>query len=174
LPSQPLAHKVEVFREYLDREGKPLTAVQLGDEIQVHLRLRALGAAVDQIAVVDLLPGGFEPVVQARPKPAEEAQGGEAEGQGEGEGEARPDQEQASFALPIALPGSTFEPSYGDIREDRVVLYGAALPEVRELVYALRATNTGTFTVPPVLADALYDRSVVARGVAGKITVNPR
>ena len=55
-----------------------------------------------------------------------------------------------------------------------MVLYGAALPEARKLVYAARATNTGTYIVPPVMADGLYDRSVVSRGVAGKITVTGR
>jgi uncharacterized protein YfaS (alpha-2-macroglobulin family) len=174
LPAQPLNRKVEVFREYTDAAGKVIDRVKLGEEMQVHVRLRSLGkASIDQIAVVDLLPGGFEPVVQVKAKPeppAEgEGQGAEAEGEGGGEGE-----EQPSFALPIALGGSTFEASFGDVREDRIVLYGAALPEVRELVYAARATNTGSYIVPPVMAEALYDRSVLSRGVAGKIAVTPR
>jgi uncharacterized protein YfaS (alpha-2-macroglobulin family) len=191
LPAQPLARKLEVFREYTDAAGKPVTSVKLGDEIQVHVRLRALGKeSIDQIAVVDLLPGGFEPVVQVRgARAAEEGEGGgEEEGGGEGEGEgdgvgegdmghdvpAEGPPGTGTFALPIALDGSTFSASYGDVREDRVVLYGTALPEARELVYAARATNTGTYIVPPVMADAMYDRSVVSRGVAGKITVTAR
>jgi uncharacterized protein YfaS (alpha-2-macroglobulin family) len=187
LPAQPLSRKLEVFREYTDAQGKPVSSVKLGDEVQVHVRLRALGSApIDQIAVVDLLPGGFEPVVQVKAKPepsGEEGGGGDGEGEGEGEGDGEGAGEGAgapgepaagTFALPIALPGSTFDTSFGDVREDRVVLYGTALPQARELVYAARATNTGSYVVPPVMADALYDRSVVARGVAGKITVTPR
>jgi uncharacterized protein YfaS (alpha-2-macroglobulin family) len=177
LPTEPLNRKIEVFREYTDGAGKVVTSVKLGDEVQVHVRLRALGSApIGPIAVVDLLPGGFEPVVQVKakePATASEGQEGEGEGQehpeGEGDGEAA-----TSFALPIALPGSTFETSYGDVREDRVVFYGTALAQVRELVYAARATNTGTYIVPPVMADALYDRSVLSRGVAGKITIVAR
>jgi len=173
LPAQPLNRKVEVFREYTDAAGKVIETVKLGEEMQVHVRLRALGQApIDQIAVVDLLPGGFEPVVQVKAK-AEAPPEGEGEG-GEGEGEGEGPEHAVSFALPIALAGSTFEASFGDVREDRVVLYGTALPEVRELVYAARATNTGIYVVPPVMADALYDRSVVSRGVAGKITVTGR
>jgi uncharacterized protein YfaS (alpha-2-macroglobulin family) len=177
LPAQPLNRKVEVFREYTDAAGKVISSVKLGEEVQVHVRLRALGQApISQIAVVDLLPGGFEPVVQVKAKAEAPPEGGEGEGgEGGGEGEGGgPDEETAAFALPIALPGSTFDPSFGDVREDRVVLYGTAEPQVRELVYAARATNTGTYVVPPVMADAMYDRSVVSRSVAGKITVTPR
>jgi uncharacterized protein YfaS (alpha-2-macroglobulin family) len=175
LPSQPLNRKLEVFREYTDAAGKPISSVKLGEEMQVHVRLRALGQApIDQIAVVDLLPGGFEPVVQVKAKP-EAPPAGEGEGEGgEGAGEGGEGEAPVSFALPIALPGSTFETSFGDVREDRVVLYGTALPQMRELVYAARATNTGTYVVPPVMADAMYDRSVVSRGTAGKITVTGR
>jgi uncharacterized protein YfaS (alpha-2-macroglobulin family) len=172
LPSQPVNKKIEVFREYTDGAGKPITSVKLGDEMQVHVRLRALGQApIDQIAIVDLLPGGFEPVIQVKAK-AEQPEAGEGEGEEHPEPEG--DEASGSFALPIALEGSTFDASYGDVREDRVVLYGAALPEVRELVYAARATNTGTYVVPPVMADAMYDRSVLSRSVAGKIVVVPR
>src|SRR6185436_13040663 len=139
------------FREYTDGDGKPIQTIKLGEEMQVHIKLRALGdAPIDQIAVVDLLPGGFEPVVQVKAKaeapPVEEGAGGEggegAEGEGHEEGEGGEGEGTTSFALPIALAGSTFEASYGDVREDRVVLYGAALPQVKELVYAARATNT--------------------------------
>jgi uncharacterized protein YfaS (alpha-2-macroglobulin family) len=180
LPTQPLTHKVEVFREYTDGHGKALTEVKLGDEIQVHLRLRSLGAEpIYQMAVVDLLPGGFEPVIQVQARTEEEeGRGGAPEAGGEAP-EAEPEPEPgapppAGYALPIALPGSTFEAQFGDVREDRVVLYGTAETTVRELVYAIKASNTGAFTVAPIMADALYDRSVVARGVAGKITVSPR
>ncbi len=80
----------------------------------------------------------------------------------------------ASYALPIVLPGSTFAPEFGDVREDRVVLYGSAYSEVKELRYAIKATNVGKYTVPPVQASALYDSTIVARGTPGKMTVVPR
>ena len=89
LPTQPLNRKVEVFREYKDAAGNVISSVKLGDEIQVHLQLRTLGKApIDQIAIVNLLPGGFEPVVQvqAKPEPAPSEEGGEGEGEGEGGG----------------------------------------------------------------------------------------
>jgi alpha-2-macroglobulin len=60
------------------------------------------------------------------------------------------------------------------VREDRVVLFGDVGTDVKQFVYAIKATNVGKYTVPPVQAEAMYDRSVVARSLAGKIEVVPR
>ncbi len=65
-------------------------------------------------------------------------------------------------------------PEFGDVREDRVVLYGSAGGEVTELRYAIKATNVGTYTIAPVQATAMYDSTVVGRGAGGKIVVVPR
>lgn len=170
LPDKPVAQKIEVYREYTDAAGAPISAVKLGDEVQVRVRLRALGdEPVGNVAVVDLLPGGFEPVVrQTAPSEADDDSGGGEDGDGEGEGG------DMSFALPIALPGSTLDLDYGDVREDRVVLYATALPQAREFVYTMRATNAGQFAVPPILAESLYERTVKARGVGGTMKVEGR
>lgn len=81
----------------------------------------------------------------------------------------------SSFALPIALPGATFSLESGDVREDRVVLYGAASPQAQEVRYLIKATNVGRYTIPPVQASALYDSTIQARGAGGgKLTVLPR
>jgi hypothetical protein len=179
---------VEVFREYTDAHGKVLDKVALGEEIEVHLRMRALGGSLSDLAIVDLLPGGFEVIVQpppAREEPvdegAEEHEAMEGEGEDvEGAGDdTGPDVREgdtmgATFALPIALESSSFAAEYGDVREDRVVLYGSVGGDAKEFVYAIKATNVGKYTVPPVQAEGMYDRSVISRGVAGKIEVVPR
>ena len=200
LPDKPAAKSVEVFRTFEGPDGKPVTTVKLGEEVTAVVRVRAIDKSrpmINELAIVDLLPGGFEPVVQQMVPPAgdagegegesagEESEGegdqGEAEGEneGEGHGNAQPAPGAGvaaarSYALPIALPGATFEPEFGDVREDRVVLYGTAESAVKELRYAVKATNVGTYTVPPIQASALYDSTVVARGTASKLTVVPR
>ena len=58
------------------------------------------------------------------------------------------------------------------MREDRVVFYVAANREVQEIVYRIKATNVGSYNVPPAYGEAMYDRSVVARSAAGKLTVS--
>ncbi len=203
IPDKPQSRSLEVFRTYEGADGKPATTAKLGEEITAVIRLRTLGKPfVNHLAIVDLLPGGFEPVVQAgRPSPSadgdsasgdgERGGDGESLGEGEGAGEAEGDHGQdngsqqpsgagdtvataSSFALSIALPGATFPLEFGDVREDRVILYGPGSATVRELRYAIKATNVGTYTIPPVQAIALYDSTVIARGAGGKITVLPR
>jgi hypothetical protein len=61
---------------------------------------------------------------------------------------------------------------YADMREDRVVFYVSANRDVQEIVYRIKATNVGTYTVPPAYGEAMYDRSVVARSAAGKLSVS--
>ena len=191
LPTKPVAQRLEVFREYTGEDGKtPIARVQLGDEIQVHVRVRGLGAALPNIAIVDLLPGGFEVVVKRaeggesdEPAPrvrhhAPEGDEGEGEGEehegGDGAEESGDAEPPAPFALPIALGGSSFALDYGDVREDRVVLYGSAGDKATEFIYAIKAVSAGTFAIAPVFAESLYDRGASARGVGGSIVVVAR
>ena len=57
------------------------------------------------------------------------------------------------------------------MRDDRVVIYGTAVRNAQEFVYRIRATNAGTFIVPPAYGESLYDRTVQARSLGGKIEV---
>jgi uncharacterized protein YfaS (alpha-2-macroglobulin family) len=60
---------IEVAREYRDTSGNVVTTVALGNEVEVHIQIRALGHDfVSNVAIVDLLPGGFD-VVRESVKP---------------------------------------------------------------------------------------------------------
>ncbi len=60
-PSQDAASSgLEVGRELLDDNGEPVESVELGDEVTVRLTLRGYGKPINNVAVVSLLPGGFE------------------------------------------------------------------------------------------------------------------
>jgi uncharacterized protein YfaS (alpha-2-macroglobulin family) len=61
---------------------------------------------------------------------------------------------------------------YADMREDRVVFYVEANQEMSEIVYRIKATNVGNYTVPPAYGEAMYDRSVMGRSAAGKLAVS--
>jgi hypothetical protein len=56
------AQKIEIDRAYTDADGKPLSgAVKVGDIVNAEITIRAHGdTAIDNVAVVDLLPGGFD------------------------------------------------------------------------------------------------------------------
>jgi uncharacterized protein YfaS (alpha-2-macroglobulin family) len=62
-----------------------------------------------------------------------------------------------------AESNSSWRPDYVDIREDRIVVYGTASSRVRSFTYRARAINSGSFTVPPLFAEAMYDKSVWAQ-----------
>jgi uncharacterized protein YfaS (alpha-2-macroglobulin family) len=61
LPTTAIQQGIDVFREYRNAEDKVVTNVSLGEDMIVHIRVRANdGQSHSNIALVDLLPGGFE------------------------------------------------------------------------------------------------------------------
>jgi uncharacterized protein YfaS (alpha-2-macroglobulin family) len=140
-PTGELRQGMEIQREYLDAQGQPIAAVHNGDEIVVRLRMRAVELDyIANVAVTDLLPGGFEPVLQTE-----------------------------AGAEPQGPAG--WQPVFADVREDRVVLYGTLTKNMAEYHYRIRASNAGTFLVPPSYAESMYDRTLRARAVPSRVTV---
>jgi len=181
-----MSNKLEIVHEFLGSDDKPIKKVGLGDEISVRIRVRALNESVWNAAIVDLLPAGFEVVMQT-PEPASEeghannshasdessSEGeGESENEGDGEGgDETPSNARASGLLSIASPGSDFSADYIDVREDRVVLYGSVGKEMATFIYKIKATNAGKMVTPAIHAESMYDRSVRARGEPGGMVV---
>ncbi|WHZ18443.1 MAG: hypothetical protein OJF55_000592 [Rhodanobacteraceae bacterium] len=175
-PKAAIKSGLEIVRDYTDEHGKPLGTITLGQEIEVHVKIRAVGNAdVDNVAIVDLLPGGFDPVLRS-PQPASTASANGSDGNEDGdEGEGGDGNGQrAAWTSPIGLDSSTWQPDFADIREDRVVIYGTATPDVREFTYKIRATSAGTFQAPPIYATAMYRPKVQAQAPGGgTLTVTP-
>lgn len=159
-PQQAVAKGLEISRDYTDAAGKEVSKVTLGQTINVRLKIRAnANQALSNLAIVDLLPGGFEVVQQTPPAPENDAE--------EPSGET-----SSAWQSPLAANGSTWSPDYSDIREDRVIIYGSATKDLQEFVYQIKATNTGSFTIPPAYGEAMYDRDIQAMSAAqGKIEV---
>ncbi len=143
LPTVEIKDGLEIQREYRDTDGNVVTKTTLGSELEVRLKVRSIGTEsakapyLHNIAIVELLPGGFEVVLNS------------VRGSG----------------------SSPWRPDYVDSREDRVVLFGAVGPDVSEFVYKIKATNRGSFSVPPVYGEAMYNQGIVARSPGSKITV---
>lgn len=163
-PQKAISRGLEITRDYTDEHGKPVTQVTLGEKINVHLKIRANAKeGQSNLAIVDLLPGGFEVVQQAAPEPENEGENGDGEAQADN-----------VWRSPIAADGSTWQPDYSDVRDDRVIIYGSASTEVQEFVYQIKSTNTGSFVIPPAFGEAMYDREVQALSVgSGSIVVVP-
>ncbi len=95
---------------------------------------------------------------------------------------------QYNIALLDLLPGS-FEVEQGSLRPGRSTVPGADFVEVREdrnvfftnvakgglqtFTYRIKPIAAGTFVVPPVYAEAMYDQSFKGRAPGGKIVVEP-
>ncbi len=131
------AHGIEVSRVYLDAEGRAVSAVRQGEEVTVKITARAMKPRIEDCAISDLLPGGFEMVLPR----------GESE-------EPRP--ENVTFA---------------DRREDRMILFADLTDQELVYTYRIRAVNRGSFTVPPIHAEAMYDQSLYGHGAAGNMEI---
>jgi len=158
-PTVELKAGLEIQREYLSLDGKPAKSVKLGDELDVRLTFRTVGRDdVPNTAIVDLLPGGFEIVpVATNPKAA-----------------AREPDAAQGWRPQVGTRLSDWSPEYADVREDRIVLYGTVGRDARRFVYRVKATNVGSFAVPPAYAESMYERAVKARSLGGRIEVLQR
>ncbi|MFL5236925.1 MAG: alpha-2-macroglobulin [Rhizomicrobium sp.] len=142
-PRTAIKNGIEIVRDYTDLKDNALGTITPGQEIDVHVKIRATGdKGVGNVAIIDLLPGGFDPVLQ---------------------------QPGAGGGASLRQPGSSWDPTYTDIREDRVLIYGTAAPDVKEFVYRIKASASGKFIVPPAFAEAMYDRRVQARAPGGQV-----
>lgn len=137
--TKPLSEGIEVSREYQNKDGKVVDSVKLGEELTVVLRVRSTeNQNLENVAIEDLLPGGFEIVP-----------------------------ESVRTGAPDNINGIDYE----DVREDRLLAFGSAFPTENEIRYRIKATNCGTYAVPPVQAEAMYHLKIRGRGISGALTV---
>jgi len=130
-------HGLEVYRQITGKDGLPANVVKCGDELTVTIRVRSTGAQGNpQVAVVDLLPGGFEVENESVKKLETQERGGAV-----------------------------------NAREDRVLIYTTVTNAIREYRYTIKAVNPGTYRIPAIMAEAMYDRAVTGHGESGQITV---
>ena len=172
-PTDAIRNGFEVLREYTDTSGKPLTSIDMGQQVDVHLKFRSIDRdQVFSMALVDLLPGGFELVV-----PSQEAQAPFSEASPNAADETDGEEYGAEsgfsgWSCQVCVGATKAALHYADMREDRVVFYVNAVKGMSEIVYRIKATNVGNYVVPPAYGEAMYDRSVMGRSAAGKLAVS--
>ena len=151
---EPLSDGIEIERALLDREGNPIdpASIRQGDLIVLKTDLRSAIGPVDNMALQILLPTGLE-VENPR---------------------------LSSTEILDWMGGEPLESAYQDLRDDRVLVF-ADLPVDKDhpnkwyTVYSLvRAVTPGTFILPPVRAEAMYDPTIRASGPVAAITVTVR
>ena len=132
-----------VRRFYLNEQGIPVNnrSFKQGDLVIAKITIKSVHESLDNVAVIDMLPAGFEienPRLQSR-------QGIDW------------------------ISGSNYQPLYLDIRDDRLILFGNFSRGREEtFYYGLRAVTRGKFHLPSVRAEAMYapeKASVASSGI---------
>lgn len=136
---------VSVRRELLDQNGKPvaLKAIKQGDLVVVKLTVDPRGETLENLVVEDLLPAGLEI-------------------------------ENPALATAKMLPWVTAKTEWcihREIRDDRLLLFTGNVSEKAEYFYTVRAVTPGTFTLPPVRVEAMYNPEVRSVNGAGVVEV---
>ena len=146
---KPEALGLSVGRELLDEDGGPLDLERIpqGSIVIAKIVLRALDRNLENVVMADLLPAGFE-IENPR---------------------------LMTTAPPEWIEGKGGKPQYLDIRDDRMLTFqDLTTGSTFSFYYALRAVTAGTFALPPVKAEAMYDPSFRSISDLGQVTVVER
>lgn len=140
---------ITLRRRYLNERGEPLRndTVHSGDLVKVELTIQGT-TELDNVVIEDLLPAGLE---IENPRLVTQA----------------PAAELAKAAKRSNEP-ATFEPRRIDMRDDRLILMGDLPAGAFTYTYAARAVAPGTFVVPPVRAECMYDIGTAAVAGGGR------
>ena len=122
----------------------------MGDLVWVEVMLKAQGPALENVAVVDALPGGF-----AVENPRLATSAGRMPGRAIG-----------------LKPSSRADRT--EFLDDRIVLFASAKPSSQVFRYAMRAVAGGEFLAPPIQASCMYDEAQHSLGESGMVTVSLR
>ena len=146
LPAEAVKQGIEIQRSFVDEDGKVLSSLKQGEKATVRLRIRSTDKAnIDNVAIVDLLPGGFEVLRESVNR---------------------------NSGPTGTWRGGVSSSDHADIRDDRVVFYTTVNKSIKEITYTIQATAAGEFVVPPSFAESMYDRNIKGQSVAGKFVVS--
>ncbi len=163
--------KVIDFMEF-DKDGKPATAarnlkIPQGAKVTVVLYVQPK-ASMNSLVLADIVPGGFE-IDNPNLVP-----------DGDSNSAAAGTLIDPKTKKPIPAPkvfgnayslNSSME-SRTEMRDDRLLLFVNQLPARSGVfIYTLRAVSKGTFVLPPVSAEAMYEPEVRALTAPGTVTV---
>ncbi len=136
---------IQIRREFLNRNGGTvnLNAVKQNDLIIVKLTLNSSVNHIENVAISDLLPAGFE---IENPRITENTN--------------------------YQFINNASSPEYMDVRDDRINLYANLSGRQEIFYYMVRAVTPGTFTYAPVVAEAMYDANYYSASGQMKLKVN--
>ncbi|UOQ55022.1 alpha-2-macroglobulin [Hymenobacter cellulosivorans] len=137
---------LKVRREFLDRNGKPVssTTFRQNDLVVVRITIQSADAAgeVPNVAITDLLPAGLEI-----------------------------ENPRIGAVRDIDWATDAATPDYLDMRDDRLNLFTTVSTSPKSFYYVARAVSKGTFRLGPVSADAMYNAEYHSYNGAGVVRV---
>ncbi|MES2802663.1 MAG: MG2 domain-containing protein [Bdellovibrionota bacterium] len=174
---------IEISRSFENAEGKTTTSVSIGEEITVKIRTRVSRDDMSSIVITDLLPAGFEVVMDSVRKASDADTPGDEGGEEAGapsDGEVEIEGEDGAY-WPMRLllnrayaQTASISPMYTslvDVREDRVNIYASISKDMVEYTYKIKAVSKGRFKVPGIYAKGLYRTDLIGQGDSGQIEV---
>jgi uncharacterized protein YfaS (alpha-2-macroglobulin family) len=177
-PPRPVSEDMAVARVWKDAAGNVIdlsgpVKLKKGDRITVELPVKA-GRDVADVVVSDLLPGGLEvenPRLKTAAGASPTAEGhdpADRSGASEERGEDREEDEGEESNVRPGTYGTTL-----DLREDRLLLFIGRLGqgESETYSYSMRAVSAGTFVLPPLAAEGMYNPEIHALTGTGTVIV---
>jgi len=140
-----------VRRTYLDANGQPINLEQFrhGELYVTRIEIEAPNQRVENVIIDDMLPAGLE---IENPRLSSRTRG----------------------AAVSWLPKEFDQSDYMDIRDDRMLLFtNLELKTKKRFYYSVRAVTEGTFTLPPVSAECMYDPALKSVSSSGFIAIKP-
>lgn len=139
---------IRIRRRYFTREGSQISnnRVRQGDLIVCEIELGSGIRGVENLAISDLIPAGFEI-----------------------------DNPRLGTSTSLNWMKTNMYPQYVDVRDDRLLLFTSiGANETRKYHYLLRAVNAGVFKAAPIGAEAMYDPDYRSINGGGFVRIDPR
>ncbi|MFW5799212.1 MAG: alpha-2-macroglobulin family protein [Spirochaetota bacterium] len=136
---------LKIRRTYLDATGEPvdLSDVKTGQLLVAKINIRS-AKHLENVAIVDLLPAGFE-IENPRLSTSEE----------------------------LNWAQSTYNADYMDIRDDRLLMFSDVRANYdRTFYYTVRAVTPGSFRVPAIMAEAMYNPDYSSLSSTGSLNIS--
>lgn len=138
-------HGVTVRRKFLDRHGNDvdLSRVKQGELLVARITVTQNQGRMENLAVVDMLPAGFE---IENPRLGKDA------------------------SFPWTDDAVT--PEYMDIRDDRIIFFlNFSRSGNYSVYYAVRAVTCGDFVLPSIKGECMYDPEISSYSSSGRVRV---
>lgn len=139
-------HDLVIRRRYLNENGAAVSYQQFtqGELVIAEITIQPLFENLDQVAVIDMIPAGFE-IENSRL--------------------------QSRKAI-TWMGEDVYNPDYLDIRDDRLILFGDFQQGKNvKFYYGLRAVTIGQFILPPIRGEAMYMPAKASVSSGGRIII---